>query len=572
MDANINAIVAPLPVGSGVGLHSSGARASSADPSFGSALAGAVDGTARGHSRSSAPAAKATPQGRPPARDLLAMERTGQYHSKRAAAGPSVASSTADRTDAVAPSHRAAAAAESDGEATRAQKSDAAQDAAAVETVPVDIPTQEPPPAPKRVGSVLVDAALSDGVADAGLESAVPDGGAAGLTEQPGASAQGVLATTFSASTTQPTLSVDPSGGNNDADSAPSVQANRPAALGEFLQAAAGRKGSLLAPQVEADASQPAPAILTAPSGTGAAEPVVAGIRASVARLVDGDLQSPAAKTTVIPAPNRLGGFGSLAFGPNAGLVNGTAQSAADQPALSPAAIEAELTSVQAALQQPIESTAWARGELAKAARMAPEIVQQAQLTMTGAGARGGAASWDGAPGGDAPKDRSSSSSNDAFGLTSGLGTQAASFRLPNAAVTMASSASTINVPEPRTESGPLTESVVRVLKLQWTQGGGEMQLRLRPEHLGELTVVLKVEANAVSATLRSDSAQVRAWIEQHQGDLRAGLKDAGLILDRLSVDPDGRQNEQTESDAHESSPRSQPKRQRATAQFETLI
>lgn len=91
--------------------------------------------------------------------------------------------------------------------------------------------------------------------------------------------------------------------------------------------------------------------------------------------------------------------------------------------------------------------------------------------------------------------------------------------------------------------AGEPHEQVVRAIRLQWIQGIGEAHLRLSPEHLGEVTIHLRVERGLVTASLRGDSAAAVERIRAHEADLRAALEEQGLTLDRfeLAVDPDAR-------------------------------
>jgi flagellar hook-length control protein FliK len=68
------------------------------------------------------------------------------------------------------------------------------------------------------------------------------------------------------------------------------------------------------------------------------------------------------------------------------------------------------------------------------------------------------------------------------------------------------------------------------------------MTLTLTPEHLGTVTIELRVDRQRVSASLGADTAAVRGWIAAHEQDLKAGLADLGLELDQFVVrDEDAR-------------------------------
>lgn len=86
---------------------------------------------------------------------------------------------------------------------------------------------------------------------------------------------------------------------------------------------------------------------------------------------------------------------------------------------------------------------------------------------------------------------------------------------------------------------------VVKAIALQWRQGVGEARIQLRPEHLGELSLSLRVEQGAVVATVRAESPAALEMIRARQADLQAALESHGLHLDDLVVtlDPDDRRD-----------------------------
>jgi hypothetical protein len=125
--------------------------------------------------------------------------------------------------------------------------------------------------------------------------------------------------------------------------------------------------------------------------------------------------------------------------------------------------------------------------------------------------------------------------------------------------------------PEPTVDGEPLNHAVVRSLKFQWTQGGGEARLQLRPEYLGDLTVSLRVSGASVTAILSADSASVRSWIDAHQSDLRRALEAQGLSLDSLIIDPDGHGQERQESSGQQEH-RAPYRRRHEAGRFEALL
>jgi flagellar hook-length control protein FliK len=123
----------------------------------------------------------------------------------------------------------------------------------------------------------------------------------------------------------------------------------------------------------------------------------------------------------------------------------------------------------------------------------------------------------------------------------------------------------------PTADGEPLEHAIVKSLKLQWSQGAGEARLQLKPEYLGELSVSLKIQGSVVTAVLQSDSAAVRTWVEEHQGELRRALEGIGLSLDRLVIDADGESGSQQQSTT-EDRRQSQPRRNVPAGRFEALL
>lgn len=94
----------------------------------------------------------------------------------------------------------------------------------------------------------------------------------------------------------------------------------------------------------------------------------------------------------------------------------------------------------------------------------------------------------------------------------------------------------------PRSEEAAVLPQIVKSIRLQAVQGTTEARVQLKPEHLGNLNITLKVEHNQVTATIQADVAAVRQWIESHEASLRQALSEQGLHLARLVVHPDDQQ------------------------------
>ncbi len=111
---------------------------------------------------------------------------------------------------------------------------------------------------------------------------------------------------------------------------------------------------------------------------------------------------------------------------------------------------------------------------------------------------------------------------------------------------------------------------LVRAMRLQVAGGVGEARIQLDPEHLGAVTVNLRVEGGVVSAVVTAEQAGVRQWIESHEASLRQALAEQGLLLDRLHVERDGRPPGEGPSQGQDGTPRRRTPR-RDTATFELL-
>ena len=82
-----------------------------------------------------------------------------------------------------------------------------------------------------------------------------------------------------------------------------------------------------------------------------------------------------------------------------------------------------------------------------------------------------------------------------------------------------------------------IPRQIVEQARLLRSLNDTQMVIRLRPEHLGELTLRVSVGSNgAVQASFHSDNAQVRNVIENSLVQLRLELNNQGLKVDRVGV------------------------------------
>jgi hypothetical protein len=91
---------------------------------------------------------------------------------------------------------------------------------------------------------------------------------------------------------------------------------------------------------------------------------------------------------------------------------------------------------------------------------------------------------------------------------------------------------------------GPLpaetSESIIQSLRMQYQRGGGDAIVHIKPEHLGPVTVSMRVENGAVTAVIDADNPAVAEWLRANEHVLRDGLASSGLHLERFTVKRDG--------------------------------
>ncbi len=79
-------------------------------------------------------------------------------------------------------------------------------------------------------------------------------------------------------------------------------------------------------------------------------------------------------------------------------------------------------------------------------------------------------------------------------------------------------------------------DHIVRTISLAWARGRAEAQIRLNPNHFGEVAVSVKVESGRVVVRLEAEAAVVREWLRANQPALSAALVDRELHLEQLEV------------------------------------
>jgi flagellar hook-length control protein FliK len=111
----------------------------------------------------------------------------------------------------------------------------------------------------------------------------------------------------------------------------------------------------------------------------------------------------------------------------------------------------------------------------------------------------------------------------------------------------------------------------VHAIRINSRPGAWEATVRLKPEHLGDVTIALRVERNAVSAVVNAEAAGVRQWLESQEQAVRNGMAEHGLQLERFIVQRDGQRREAypQEQEPRRRQPRQQPQ---TTERFEIVV
>jgi flagellar hook-length control protein FliK len=119
---------------------------------------------------------------------------------------------------------------------------------------------------------------------------------------------------------------------------------------------------------------------------------------------------------------------------------------------------------------------------------------------------------------------------------------------------------------QPSADDASLRSSIVRAIQMQWKDGSGTAVIKLEPAYLGTVSVSLRVESGLVTAMVRAEDPQVRAWLVSSEATLRQGLAEQGLTLERIAVadhsehepqaDADGRRRSRQSFDRRHTPPR----------------
>lgn len=91
------------------------------------------------------------------------------------------------------------------------------------------------------------------------------------------------------------------------------------------------------------------------------------------------------------------------------------------------------------------------------------------------------------------------------------------------------------NAPD-RVVEQKLIHEVVRAAKMQFTDGGASMAIRLNPPHLGLLQMSVSAEQGTVTASLHTSTEAARNALQADLSLLKQALSDAGINVDSINV------------------------------------
>jgi flagellar hook-length control protein FliK len=257
----------------------------------------------------------------------------------------------------------------------------------------------------------------------------------------------------------------------------------------------------------------------------------------------------------------------------------------------------------QPALEQAAAAPAIANAIAAVADQAAPAANTTAAASRTEAGESGAAVrqavSWQAHAGNDAPmtgQDQqgqgqgrpspefarfaaalaqvTSAGAEDAGRATGPVVAPAAPAAPPAAAPAHATAATAAAAPQTAAQT-PEAESLgrlVQAMRVISRPGAWEANVRLKPEHLGDVNIAVRVERNTVSAVVHAEAAGVRQWLESQEQAVRSGMAEHGLHLERFVVQRDGQRRDAEPQQQRQESRRQSPRRQQTTERFEIVV
>jgi flagellar hook-length control protein FliK len=113
---------------------------------------------------------------------------------------------------------------------------------------------------------------------------------------------------------------------------------------------------------------------------------------------------------------------------------------------------------------------------------------------------------------------------------------------------------------------------LVQAMRVIARPGAWEANVRLNPEHLGDVSIAVRVERNAVTAVVNAESAGVCEWLESQEQAVRNGMAEHGLQLDRFVVQRDGQRREAPEQEQQQGRRARRGRQAATTERFEIVV
>lgn len=113
---------------------------------------------------------------------------------------------------------------------------------------------------------------------------------------------------------------------------------------------------------------------------------------------------------------------------------------------------------------------------------------------------------------------------------------------------------------------------LVQAMRVMARPGAWEANVRLNPEHLGDVSIAVRVERNMVSAVVNAESSGVRQWLESQEQAMRNGMAEHGLQLERFVVQRDGQRREAPEHEQQQGRRSPRGRQPEAGERFEIVV
>ncbi|HZJ82628.1 MAG TPA: flagellar hook-length control protein FliK, partial [Clostridia bacterium] len=92
-------------------------------------------------------------------------------------------------------------------------------------------------------------------------------------------------------------------------------------------------------------------------------------------------------------------------------------------------------------------------------------------------------------------------------------------------------------------EQANMVREIVDKAIMTLDQGGREMEIQIKPDHLGKITLKVILDNGVFTGKIYTTNEQIREFVQRNLDDLRISLEGQGLIFTSLDVDVGSQQN-----------------------------